>query len=35
MKIDDFRTKEHEYINHTINKLIKQTEEIEHLDVRS
>lgn len=35
MKIDDFRSKDHEFINHTIHKLISQMEEIERLDLRN
>jgi transposase-like protein len=35
MQVDDFRTKDHETVNSTINKLINQIEEIERLDVRS
>lgn len=34
MQVEDFRHKEHEFINQTMNKLISQIEEIEQLDVK-
>ena len=35
MTADDFRSKDHDFMNHTILKIQAQTEEIEKMDVRA